>query len=250
MSTQANVQSIEALRDFRAALVAFADEALGALGAVDMEIRRTQQWLQHDQRMFWQGEIKRRREQVSMARSELARRKLGKMYGHGTSHSEQKEILDRAEGRMKEAEARAAMVKKWEPLLQQAVLEYHGQSRRVADLIGGDMPRSMALLDRIIASLDAYASLSAPSGALAGDPIGNSGAEASVALAPAESPNEQETPAQVGEGAGDVPGSDLDPNTPHPGPPPQGGREEEDGAFPPPSSPRVGEGRGGGWADQ
>src|SRR4051794_21683772 len=48
MSNQADVRSIEALEDLRVALGLFADDALAALGGVEMEVRRTIQWLQHD----------------------------------------------------------------------------------------------------------------------------------------------------------------------------------------------------------
>ena len=41
MSSQADVRSIEALKEFRVALALYAEEALGALGAVKMEARRT-----------------------------------------------------------------------------------------------------------------------------------------------------------------------------------------------------------------
>ena len=68
MSSQAEVHSIEALKDLRVALAFFADDVLGALGGVDMEVRRTVQWLQHDRKAYWQEQIKRRREQVSSAR--------------------------------------------------------------------------------------------------------------------------------------------------------------------------------------
>src|SRR5215813_13849518 len=97
MSTEASVHSIEALKDLRGAMSLFADDVLGALGAVDMEVRRTQQWLHNDRRMYWEGQIKKRREQVAMARSELSRRKMSGMFGHAGSYSEQQELVKKAE---------------------------------------------------------------------------------------------------------------------------------------------------------
>src|SRR4051794_5799774 len=111
--SQASVRSIDALRDLRAALAVFGDDASGALGAADMEVRRTVHWLTHEQRMYWQGELKRRKEKVAMAQAELSRKKLGDMHGHSSSHSEQKEILRKAMARLEDAERRAAALKKW-----------------------------------------------------------------------------------------------------------------------------------------
>ena len=122
MSDQADVRSIDALKDFRVALTLFSDEALSALGSIDGEVRRTLQWLQHDRREYWQVQIKRRRELLSSAQAELFRRKLSKTGDNTPAMSEQKENVRVAEASLRDAEARAVMVKKWEPALQQAAL--------------------------------------------------------------------------------------------------------------------------------
>jgi hypothetical protein len=121
-----------------------------------MEAKRTGQWLQHDRRSYWQEQIKRRREQVAMAKAEVFRRKLAKTADYTPAHSEQKELLRKAEASLHEAETRAALVKKWEPALQQAILEYHGSSRRITDLASGDVPRALVKLERMIDALEAY----------------------------------------------------------------------------------------------
>jgi hypothetical protein len=171
MSTQAAVHSIEALKDFRVALALYAEDTLSALGAVDMEVRRTVQWLHHDRRSYWQEQIKRRREQVSQARAEVFRRKLAKTADHTPAYSEQKELLRQAEASLRDAELRATMVKKWEPALQQAILEYHGSTSRIKDLASGDVPRAVALLERMIDALEAYLRVAPPSGLAAREPL-------------------------------------------------------------------------------
>jgi hypothetical protein len=165
MSNQTAVHSIEGLKDLRVALALFSEDALAALGAVEMEVRRTIQWLQHDRRMYWLDQIKRRREQVSAAKAELFRRQLARTPDYSPSCSEQKEILRRAEASLRDAEMRAALVKKWETALPQAVFEYHGSTRRIKDLAGGDVPRAMARLERMIDALEAYLRVAPPSGA-------------------------------------------------------------------------------------
>jgi hypothetical protein len=164
MSNQAAVHSIEALKELRVALALFGEDALGALGAVEMEVRRTVQWLQHDRRLHWQDQIKRRREQVAAAKAELFRRELQKTPDYSPSCSEQKELLRKAEAGLREAETKLALVKKWDPLLQQAVFEYHGTIRRIKDLASGDVPRAMARLERMIDALEAYLRVAPPSG--------------------------------------------------------------------------------------
>ncbi|MCA1695290.1 MAG: hypothetical protein LC749_11460, partial [Actinobacteria bacterium] len=144
MSDHADVRSVEAIKEFRVALALFADDALGALGGVGMEARRMVQWVQHDRRAYWQEQIKRRREQVAMARSEVFRRKLAKTDDYTPALSEQKELLRKAEASLQDAVFRAGLVKKWESALQQAVLEYQGATRRISTLASGDVPRATA----------------------------------------------------------------------------------------------------------
>lgn len=164
MSNQADVRSIQALKDFRVALALFAEDVLAALGGVGMEARRSLQWVQHDRRDYWQEQVKRRREQVAQAQSEVFRRKLAKTADNTPAMSEQKELLRKAEAALKDAEYRVTLVKKWEPALQQAVLEYQATTRRISNLAGGDVPRAMAVLERMIIALEAYLNLTSPSG--------------------------------------------------------------------------------------
>lgn len=171
MSSQAAVHSVEALKEFRVALALFGDDVLAALGAVEMEAKRTAQWLQHDRRMYWQDQLKRRREQVAQAKAEVFRRKLAKTPEYSPAMSEQKELLRRAEASLQDAERRAAQVKKWEPALQQAILEYHGSIRRIKGLASGDVPRAMFALERMVDALEAYLRVAPPSGLGGASPL-------------------------------------------------------------------------------
>jgi hypothetical protein len=156
MGEHAAVHSIEGLKDFRVALALFAEDALSALGAVDMEVKRTVHWVHYDRRAYWQEQIKRRRELVSMAQAEVFRRKLSKTADNSPAMSEQKELLRKAEASLHDAERRIELVRKWEPALQQAVLEYKASRARIKNLASGDVPRAIALLERLIVALEAY----------------------------------------------------------------------------------------------
>ena len=109
----------------------------------------------------------------SALRSEVARRRLAKTPEHTPAMSEQKELLRHAEASLREAEAKILLVKKWEPVLQQAVLEYPGQHppdlrprRRPAS------PTPMHLLGQLVDILEAYRPNRAPVGRTARARIG------------------------------------------------------------------------------
>lgn len=164
MSTQADVRSIDGLKELRVALALFSEDAAAALGAVDSEVRRTLYWLRHDRRDYWQGQIKRRREAVASARAEVFRRNLGKTPDNAPSMSEPKELLRRAEAGLREAEARAALVKKWEPELSRAALEYRAGTRRIRSIASGDVVRATALLGKLIDAIEGYLRVALPTG--------------------------------------------------------------------------------------
>jgi hypothetical protein len=164
MSSQAEVHSIEALKDFRAVLALYSEDTLAALGAVEAEVRRTGHWLQQDRPYYWQKQIKRRREAVASAKSEVFRRQLQKKPDYSPSMTEPMEILRRAEASLQDAEKRLAMVRKWQSLFNQAVLEYHGSVQRLKDLAAADVPRAVNALVRIIDALEAYLQVAPPSG--------------------------------------------------------------------------------------
>jgi hypothetical protein len=56
------------------------------------------------------------------------------------------------------------MVRKWQPALQHAVLEYHASVQRLRDLAATDVPSAVNLLTRMIDALEAYLRVQPPSG--------------------------------------------------------------------------------------
>src|SRR5947209_6494060 len=100
MSQGANVRSVDAIKDFKVALINFAEEAHIALGSADMEIRHVRNWLQRDQLTYWQAQVKRCIQQLSMARTELHRRQLSKGNSAAVSDTEQKEAVRDAQRRL------------------------------------------------------------------------------------------------------------------------------------------------------
>src|SRR5450759_764367 len=131
MGSQAEVHSIDALKDFRTALALYSEDTLSALGAVEAEVRRTVHWWHQERPYYWQEQSKRRREMVAAAKAEVFRRRLRKTPEYSPSLSEPMEILRRAEASLQDAENRLTLVRKWQPLFHQAVLEYHGGIQRI-----------------------------------------------------------------------------------------------------------------------
>jgi len=215
--SQANVRSVDALKDFKNALIAYAEEARNALSGVDMDVRRTRDWLERDQLMYWQTQVKKRNEQVSQARADLFRRQISQSGDNSVSDSDQKEALRLAIMRLRQAEEKLEKVRRWGPVLQHAISEYNSAARPLGDRLAGDLVSSLALLDRMVASLDAYMALKAPT--LREEKTSTTGqaesATASVGnAAPVAQPvSEGDARPEDGEGASPADG-DTDPGAP------------------------------------
>ena len=121
-------------------------------------------WLEQNRPAYWHEQIKRRREQVSMAKGEVFRKKLQKRPDYTPPMSEQMENLRKAEASLQEAEKRLTMVRKWQPRFQHAVLEFHATIQRLKDIAATDVPNAALLLGRIVESLEAYLRVQPPSG--------------------------------------------------------------------------------------
>ena len=159
MSETARVKSVDALREFREALLTFIDDARNALTSVDMENRRITDWVNNTQKFYWINEVKRRREKANEIRGELHRRKLS-----GGGETEAKEAVRIANARLREAEEKVEIVRKAAPVLQHAIDEYLGQARPLGDMLTGDLEKALAKLENMATALERYLATSLPAG--------------------------------------------------------------------------------------
>jgi hypothetical protein len=160
--SDAKVYSIDAIKLFRERLATFGEEAKNALVTVEMETRRAVDLILRQQPIHWQAQLKKRNEQLAQAKAELFRRRLAETRPDSLNDSEQKEAVRRAQHRVQEAERKLETIKKWAVPLQQAVDQYHGQSRGLEDLVGPRLEQALAQLERMIAALEAYTGRTAP----------------------------------------------------------------------------------------
>ncbi|MBY0524668.1 MAG: hypothetical protein K2R98_14790 [Gemmataceae bacterium] len=162
MSESARVTSIEAVKEWREALCVFRAEAQEALTSVEMDIRRTFDWLD-EQTRFWQVEARRWDDRVVQARAELLRRQMMTTpTGREPDTTEQQKQLRQCQERLRHAEAKVEKARQLGPVLRRAVEEYEGPGRRLAGMLDAELPSAVAMLDRKLDALDAYLSTAAP----------------------------------------------------------------------------------------
>jgi hypothetical protein len=159
MSDAADVRSIDAVRDWHAALAEYGDMLAEALAGVEMEIRRAHDWL-GDQLSLWQRSIRQCEDEVTRAKAELAQRKLPTFDGREPDCSVQEKALRLAKAKLEHAEEQVEKCRRWLSRLPKMVDEvYVGPSRRLGNFIEADLPKALADLSRRIVALESYAQL-------------------------------------------------------------------------------------------
>lgn len=162
MSLPVDVRSVEVLQAVRDGFILFTEDAQNALGSMDMEVRRCIDWLTHDQRIYWQNEVKKRKEKLNEAKAELHRKQLSQMFGGHSHDSEQREGVRDAARRLEEAEEKVESVARWLPIVERAVMEYNGQARPFADQLEFEVENSIELLRQMIVAIEEYTAIAPP----------------------------------------------------------------------------------------
>jgi hypothetical protein len=186
MAQQAQITSVEAIEAFRANVILYLSKARPVLEEVSADVLRTKLWLQHDQRQRWENELRLRNRRLEEAKAELFNAKLSQ-FQQNTALPHM--VMQRAQQAVKEAEAKLAVLKKWERELENRTDPLTKQVEQLHGFLTTDMTRAAAYLAQVVKTLDAYADVLAPSG--------------SAASTPAPGGESENTPAQTSDGAGE-----------------------------------------------
>ena len=157
MFSAASVQSVAALAEFRAAIIAFRAEGQDALSSLTMDCRKASDWLT-DQRKYWERMVRECYDEVVHAKAELVRRQLVPSGHRVPDTSQQEEDLRRAKARYQHAESKVDTCRRWVTTLERAVEEFEGPARRLGTLVEIDLLKAAAALERILGRLETYVS--------------------------------------------------------------------------------------------
>ena len=93
MNQQANVESIQAIADFRAALVEFDRQTRDLLQTLELEVRRAIDWIEHDRTRYWPQQMRRATDAVQEARINLDAAQISVRPDDSRPCYEQKKLL-------------------------------------------------------------------------------------------------------------------------------------------------------------
>jgi hypothetical protein len=155
----ADVRSIDAVRDWHAALTTYGETLEEALAGVELEIRRGFDWLA-EQLSLWQKAVRECEDEVHRAKAELSARKFPGWDGREPDTTVQEKALRKARARLEYAEEQVARVRMWIGKLPKMIEEvYRGTATRLRNALEGDLAKGLAALRRRVEALESYAGL-------------------------------------------------------------------------------------------
>ncbi|HMO64657.1 MAG TPA: hypothetical protein PKE47_05445 [Verrucomicrobiota bacterium] len=171
MPAQAHVESVAAVEAFRARPLAHPAYPPPAVEEAAAEVARLRQWLDHGQRHFWEGEIRKRRRALEAAQQELFSSRLSKLEA---ATAAQQMALHRAEAAVRAAEAGLATVRRWSRDFESRVAPLARQVEPLHSLLTVDLANAAAALARVVEQLEAYADVRPDAPATAPPPVATS----------------------------------------------------------------------------
>ena len=156
MSGQAQITSVEALAAFRADMIVFLGHMRPVIEEVGDEVARMKNWLQIEQRGFWETQLRIRRLKLEEAQAELFSAKMSTLQRSSTL---QTMAVQRAQRAVHEAEQKLIVLKRWERELEGASDPLLKQVEQLQGYLTGEMENGVLFLDQAIQALDAYTEL-------------------------------------------------------------------------------------------
>lgn len=167
MSDSANLSSLDALRQFTAAVVEFQAEAQMCLTAFDAQLRQVQSWLDHDRPAFWKREMETAVRAVADARGRLHQCRMRRVGDFQPTCFEEQKALEQAKRWLDFSQSQLPRVRRWSIAAQQESNEFRGRAGGTIQVLQREIPRLLALLRSAAEHIDSYAAISPPQPAAA-----------------------------------------------------------------------------------
>ena len=161
MSSEGNarVLDLKTIERFKSALIGFGESLRASAMEADSEIGRALNWLENDRVPHWRNQIRKRQDQVTVAKSELFRKQMqGSQKDGRPSDMDEKRQLEKAIRALESARFKLENCRKWRNRLEREYSMYKGQTSSLGAIAEKSVPEGVARLERILDSLEDYVS--------------------------------------------------------------------------------------------
>lgn len=156
MGKKAQVTSISAIRDFKAALQTYQEALSDCLDSLGIEVRRGLSWIESDRMSYWPVQVRQSSDALTEAKNSLERKRLTLSGNDRPSCTEEKKAVEVAKNRLRYCEERLANSKYWLRIISHDAEEFQGLIAKVSHLTESDIPRAIAKLEQLATALDKY----------------------------------------------------------------------------------------------
>jgi hypothetical protein len=159
----ANLRSIDALIQFRGELLNFIAVARQALEMLEAQARQGVEYITKDRPHYWKNENRRSWDGLHQAKDAYHQARIQRTVAdHTPDCADEKKAITRAETRLRTSEKKIAAVKHWSQEAQHAWNEFQGRYSQTIGVLDGDLPRTVAILEKIITQIESYMQTSVP----------------------------------------------------------------------------------------
>ncbi len=183
---RAHVTSVEALESFRTSLLLYVSKARPTVEEVSSDVLRTKLWLENEQRMHWENQVRRRAKVLEQAEQALSSARMSNL--RDARNTEQMAVR-KAKQALEEAEAKLKILKYWTREFDSRVQPLVKQLEKLHTVLSNDMLQANAFLVNAVNALAAYAEM-APSG-IATAPAQPTSQDATEPMSTAKASNDQ-----------------------------------------------------------
>jgi hypothetical protein len=154
MPESADITSVEAIAQFRTALLLYVDKVRPLLDDAGDEVHRTREWLRVTQRLHWENRVRTLRRDLSDAQQALFSAELSKLREPSSAETA---AVHQARRAFNAAEEHLDHVKRAAGLFEKEAQPRLKQVEQLRSIVANDLPNAARFLERIITTLDRYA---------------------------------------------------------------------------------------------
>lgn len=163
MPDRAHVTSVDAIGAFRTDLIIYLSKARPAVDEVSDDLLRMRGWLQNDQRIFWETQVRRRTRALEDAQQALFSAGIANL--RDATSAEQQAVRN-ARRALAEAEEKLRTLKRWGREFENQMAPLAKQLTRLQSVLANDLPHAIVHLAQVVRTLDAYAGVAVPGGSV------------------------------------------------------------------------------------
>ena len=153
MSDHAEVTSIDAIADFRSALLIYISKVRPLLDDSADEVFRMREWLRTTQRIHWENQVRSRTRELSDAQQALFSAELAKLRAPSSAEVM---AVQKAKRALAAAEEKLITIKKVASTFEKEAVPRLKHVENLRSVVATDLQEAAHFLDRIVGVLDRY----------------------------------------------------------------------------------------------